>query len=109
VLTPKDLFARHRGRELQNREWSVTQLKRSLLSEAMLGYAPSKTAGDHFVEYLKEQFNWKPSRTPFHTTAKRGCGRCGAVKPGSEFDVPVTPARPDLNVCRKCSHGKEFK
>lgn len=41
VLTPKDAFAKHRGRELQNREWSVTQLKRSLLSETMLGHAVS--------------------------------------------------------------------
>lgn len=42
VLTPKDLFARDRGREQHGREWSVTQLKRSLLSETMLGYAVSK-------------------------------------------------------------------
>ncbi|WP_241472274.1 recombinase family protein [Mycolicibacterium neoaurum] len=41
VLTPKDLFAQHRGREIEGREWSVTQLKRSLLSETMLGYAMS--------------------------------------------------------------------
>lgn len=41
VLTPKDDFARFRGREVEGREWSVTQLKRSLLSEAMLGYAVS--------------------------------------------------------------------
>ncbi|MGB3230707.1 MAG: recombinase family protein [Mycobacterium sp.] len=42
VLTPKDYFARHRGRKVENREWSVTPLKRSLLSETMLGYAVSK-------------------------------------------------------------------
>ncbi|MCV7409223.1 recombinase family protein [Mycobacterium florentinum] len=41
VLTPKDHFARHRGRKVEGREWSVTQLKRSLLSETMLGYAMS--------------------------------------------------------------------
>lgn len=41
VLTPKDHFARHRGRKVEGREWSVTRLKRSLLSEAMLGYAVS--------------------------------------------------------------------
>jgi hypothetical protein len=29
---------------------------------------------------------------PFHTTAQRECGGCKAVKPGSEFDVPVTRA-----------------
>lgn len=42
ILTPKDHFAQHRGRNIENREWSVTQLKRSLLSETMLGYAVSK-------------------------------------------------------------------
>ncbi|WP_373198743.1 recombinase family protein [Mycobacterium marinum] len=41
VLTPKDDFARIRGRKIAGREWSVTTLKRSLLSEAMLGYAVS--------------------------------------------------------------------
>ncbi|MGU3502408.1 recombinase family protein [Mycobacterium sp. C31M] len=42
VLTPKDHFGRFRGRKIENREWSVTTLKRSLLSETMLGYAVSK-------------------------------------------------------------------
>lgn len=42
VLTPKDQFALSRGREVKHREWSTTQLKRSLLSEAILGYAVSK-------------------------------------------------------------------
>jgi site-specific DNA recombinase len=41
VPTPKDAFAALRGRETQGREWSVTQLKRSLLSETMLGHAVS--------------------------------------------------------------------
>ncbi|SUA76864.1 Resolvase, N terminal domain [Nocardia otitidiscaviarum] len=41
ILTPKDNFAKQRGREIKGREWSVTQLKRSLLSEAMLGHAVS--------------------------------------------------------------------
>jgi site-specific DNA recombinase len=41
VLTPKDYFAHHQGREVQGREWSVTPLKRSLLSDTMLGYAVS--------------------------------------------------------------------
>jgi hypothetical protein len=65
--------------------------------------APSKTPGDYFVEFLQEQFGWKPSPRPFHTTAKRVCGSCRGIKLGSEFDAPVTPGRPDLNVCRECS------
>ncbi|ALA11928.1 integrase [Mycobacterium phage Tasp14] len=39
VLSPKDYFAKLQGREPQGREWSATALKRSLISEAMLGYA----------------------------------------------------------------------
>lgn len=54
------------------------------------------------ADYYKERLGWKPSTTPFHTTANRECGRCGAIKPGREFDVPVTPGRPDRNVCRTC-------
>lgn len=42
ILTPKDAFAQQRGRPLLGREWSVTQLNRSLRSETMLGYAMSK-------------------------------------------------------------------
>ncbi|MEG8180251.1 recombinase family protein [Nocardia terpenica] len=41
ILTPKDNFAKLRGRDIQDRQWSVTQLKRSLLSETMLGHAVS--------------------------------------------------------------------
>ncbi|AYF79078.1 recombinase family protein [Nocardia yunnanensis] len=41
ILTPKDNFAKLRGRGIQDRQWSVTQLKRSLLSETMLGHAVS--------------------------------------------------------------------
>ncbi|RJO72177.1 recombinase family protein [Nocardia panacis] len=41
IATPKDEFAKQRGREVKGREWSVTQLKRSLLSETMLGHAVS--------------------------------------------------------------------
>lgn len=41
VLTPKDRFAEIRGREPKGCEWSVTTLKRSLLSDAMLGHAVS--------------------------------------------------------------------
>ncbi|AWT52595.1 recombinase family protein [Mycolicibacterium smegmatis] len=42
VLTPKDHFARHRGRPVAGREWSVTPLKRALQSATLLGYAVSK-------------------------------------------------------------------
>ena len=54
------------------------------------------------ADYFKERSGWKPSAAPFHTSANRACGRCGAIKPGSDFDVPVTPGRPDLNACRAC-------
>jgi hypothetical protein len=65
--------------------------------------APStKTMGDFLIEHFMAKFNLKPSATPFHTTAQRKCGRCKAIKPGAEFDVPVAPNRPDLNVCGKC-------
>jgi hypothetical protein len=77
---------------------------------------PPKTTADLF----KEMLGWKPSTTPFHTTAKRECGGCTVIMPGSEFCacdetslrsgdghgpscVPVTPGRPDLNVCLSCS------
>lgn len=41
-LTPKDLFARDRGREPKGHAWSVTALKRSLTSQAMLGHIVTK-------------------------------------------------------------------
>jgi|GEM_PF-3062711 hypothetical protein len=62
-------------------------------------HQPTKTVADYF----KDRLGWKPSQRPFHTTANRECGGCGAVKPGSEFGVPVTPGRPELNTCRECS------
>jgi len=49
-----------------------------------------------------EKLGWKPSNRPFYTTAHRECGDCRDIKPGTEFDVPITPGRPDLNVCRDC-------
>ena len=61
--------------------------------------APTPTMADHF----KGALGWKPSQRPFHTSANRECGGCHAIKPGSEFDVPVTPGRPDLDLCRECS------
>ena len=61
---------------------------------------PTMSAADHF----KAKLGWKPSLKPFHTSANRECGACGAVKPGSEFDVPITPGRPDLNLCTNCTH-----
>lgn len=60
---------------------------------------PTPTVADRF----KAAFGWKPSLQPFHTTANRECGGCHAIKPGAEFDVPTTPGRPDLNLCRACS------
>lgn len=41
-LTPKDQFAKDRGREPKGHGWSATQLKRSLTSQTMLGYVVSK-------------------------------------------------------------------
>jgi hypothetical protein len=57
------------------------------------------------ADIFKARLGWKePSNPqPFHTTARRECGSCKEIKPGSEFDVPVTPGCPWLNVCRKCS------
>lgn len=55
------------------------------------------------ADMFKARLGWKPSQPqPFHTAARRECGGCNAVKPGSEFDVRVTPGRPDLNICREC-------
>ena len=55
------------------------------------------------ADHLKAALGCKPSPRLFHTSAMRECGSCHAIKPGSEFDVPITPARPDLNLCRECS------
>jgi hypothetical protein len=57
------------------------------------------TIADHFKAVL----GWKPSTEPFHTTANRECGSCHQIKPGSEFDVPVTPGCPWLNLCTSCN------
>jgi hypothetical protein len=54
------------------------------------------------ADMFKQRLGWKPSQEPFHTSAKRLCGACGSIKPGSEFGVSVTPGRPDLNICREC-------
>ena len=48
------------------------------------------------ADYFKERLGWKPVQRPFFTTANRQCGACGSIKSGSNFDVPVTPGRPDL-------------
>ena len=57
------------------------------------------------ADYFKARLGWKePSQQTFHTSANRQCGGCKAVHPpGSEFDIPITPGRPDINTCRKCS------
>lgn len=54
------------------------------------------------ADYFQARSGWKPSTRPFHTTANRQCGSCGDIKPGSAFDVPITPGRQDLNLCRAC-------
>ncbi len=43
-----------------------------------------------------------PSKKPFVTAADRECAGCGAVKPGCEFNGPVYPGQPQLNVCAVC-------
>ena len=66
---------------------------------------PSRRRTDtDLADYFKAALGWKPSQRPFHTSANRECGNRHAIKPGSEFDVPVTPGRPDLNLCRKCGY-----
>jgi hypothetical protein len=64
---------------------------------------PTMTIADLFKQRLGYKEPTNPQ--PFHTTARRECGGCKAVKPGSEFDVPITPGRPDLNTCRDCAAG----
>ena len=56
------------------------------------------TLADHF----KAALGWKPSQRPFHTSANRQCGGCKRALPGDQFDVLVTPGRPDLHLCREC-------
>ena len=63
---------------------------------------PKITMADHFKALL----GWRPSLAPFHTSANRECGGCHEIKPGSEFDVPITPGRPHLNTCRDCSDSR---
>lgn len=41
VLTPRDRFAQHQGREVRGYAWHSSPLKRSLTSETLLGYAVS--------------------------------------------------------------------
>lgn len=41
VLTPRDRFAQHQGREVKGYEWHSTGLKRSLTSPTLLGHAVS--------------------------------------------------------------------
>jgi site-specific DNA recombinase len=41
ILTPRDRFAQHQGREVRGYEWHSQGLKRSLTSETLLGYAVS--------------------------------------------------------------------
>lgn len=59
--------------------------------------------GPSMADIFKAKLGWKPSTEPFHTSANRQCGSCRDILPGNEFDLPVTPGRPGLNVCRECS------
>lgn len=54
------------------------------------------------ADYFKACLGWEASDRPFNTTANRQCGACKAIKPGSEFDRPITPGKPRLNTCRDC-------
>lgn len=74
-------------------------VRRNSRNRKPINQEPPVTLADHF----KAAFGWVPSRQRFRTTANRECGSCHAVKPGSEFDVPVIPGRPDLNLWRGCS------
>lgn len=66
---------------------------------------PAEQQGPTVADYFKDKLGWKPSTEPFHTTADRECGICHRIKPGIEFDVPITPGRPSLNICRECAAG----
>lgn len=63
---------------------------------------PTEHQGPTVADYFKEALGWEPSQRPFHTSAKRECRGCHVIKPGSAFDVPITPGRPDRNLCREC-------
>ena len=54
---------------------------------------PGPTAAQYFMAVL----GWKPSSRPFYTTAKRECGSCHQIQPGTEFDVPP------YNTCKGCT------
>jgi hypothetical protein len=77
-------------RKVKRRELGVSSFLR--------GEPPTRTVADQF----KTALGWKPSMEPFHTTANRECGSCYEIKPGSEFDVPITPGCLWLNLCRGC-------
>ena len=62
-----------------------------------------ETKGPDVAQFFKTHLGYKQSTVSFYTTANRLCEGCGVIKPGVEFDVPVTPGRPDLNKCRRCN------
>jgi hypothetical protein len=37
-----------------------------------------------------------------NTSVNRSCVGCAEMLPDCAFDVPFTPGRPDLNICREC-------
>lgn len=58
------------------------------------------------AEKFKRALGWYDRTAlsePFHTTADRQCGTCCQIRPGTEFNGPVYPNRPDLNTCNRCS------
>lgn len=65
-------------------------------------------AGLTIADMFRQRFGWsQPARKPFHTSANRQCSRCRTVKPGADFDCPVTPVMGDaattnVNQCRDC-------
>jgi hypothetical protein len=64
---------------------------------------PAGPAGPTISDWFKATLGWREPAEPFHTNADRECGGCRSIKPGAAFDVPVTPGRPDLNLCRDCA------
>lgn len=64
---------------------------------------PAEHRSPTVAGYFENALGWEPSQRPFRTSANHECGCCHAIKPGSEFDVPVSPGRPDRNLCKECS------
>lgn len=51
-------------------------------------------------DYYKAQLGWVPPEPrPFLTSANVMCGKCSQIKPGCDFEQPITPGQG----CRACS------